>query len=93
MSIEVEVGLENFDKIPLLEKPKPKRLAEGWANPKWRWAAALGGTLVLAAATGLFVHFHARESTDDAQVDGHLAPISRRFPAMWSRCWWTTTSR
>ncbi len=79
MSIEVEVGLENFDKVPLLEKPKPKRLAEGWANPKWRWAAALGGTLVLAAATGLFLHFHARESTDDAQVDGHLAPISAKI--------------
>lgn len=79
MSIEVEVGLENFDKIPLLERPKPKRLAEGWANPKWRWAAALGGTLVLAAATELFVHFHARESTDDAQVDGHLAPISAKI--------------
>jgi len=79
MSIEVEVGLENFDKVPLLEKPKPKRLAEGWANPKWRWAAAFGGTLVLAAATGLFLHFHARESTDDAQVDGHLAPISAKI--------------
>ncbi len=79
MSIEVEVGLENFDKVPLLEKPKPKRLAEGWANPKWRWAAALGGTLVLAAATGLFLHFHARESTDDAQVDRHLAPISAKI--------------
>ncbi len=79
MSIEVEVGLENFDKVPLFEKPKPSRLAQGWANPKARWAAVLGGAVALAVATSLFLHFHARETTDDAQVDGHLAPISAKI--------------
>src|SRR5947209_20266531 len=79
MSIEVEVGLENFDKVPLLEKPKPGRLAEGWANPKLRWALMLGGVVTLALVTVLFLYFHARETTDDAQVDGHLAPVSAKI--------------
>ena len=81
MSIEVEIGLENFDKVPRLEKPSPKpsRMAQGWANPRLRWVAILGGALVVASATGLYLYYHARESTDDAQVDGHLAPVASKI--------------
>lgn len=38
----------------------------------------LGGIVVLVLGTGLAIYTHNRESTDDAQVDGHIAPISAR---------------
>ena len=39
----------------------------------------LGGGLILALATaGLWLHYRNRVSTDDAQVDGHIVPISAK---------------
>jgi membrane fusion protein (multidrug efflux system) len=37
-----------------------------------------GGAVVLAAIVGLVVYFHDRESTDDAQVDGHITPMASK---------------
>jgi membrane fusion protein (multidrug efflux system) len=80
MSIEIEVGLENATKAPkvteelLLEEPAPK----GFANPKVKRALILGGTVLAAAVVGLFLYFHNRESTDDAQVDGHITPMASK---------------
>jgi membrane fusion protein (multidrug efflux system) len=79
MSIEIEVGLENAVKAPriteelLLEEP-PK----GLANPKVKRLLIAGGAVVLAAIVGLVVYFHDRESTDDAQVDGHITPMASK---------------
>src|SRR5258708_2865216 len=80
MSIEIEVGLENATKAPaiteeelgLVETPK------GLANPKVRRLLFAGGTVVLAAIVGLFVYYHNRETTDDAQVDGHITPMASK---------------
>src|SRR5437764_15089261 len=36
------------------------------------------GAAVLAALTGLFFYYHNRETTDDAQVDGHITPIASK---------------
>src|SRR5262249_15569796 len=38
----------------------------------------VGGVVVLAVLTGLFLYYRNRESTDDAQVDGHITPISAK---------------
>jgi membrane fusion protein (multidrug efflux system) len=47
-----------------------------WADPLIR-RAAMGAAAVLAiAVVALLVYFHNRVSTDDAQVDGHIVPIS-----------------
>jgi membrane fusion protein (multidrug efflux system) len=79
MSVEIEVGFENATKVPrvteelLLEEP-PK----GLANPKVRRLLIGGGAVVLAAVAGLFVYFHNRETTDDAQVDGHITPMASK---------------
>jgi membrane fusion protein, multidrug efflux system len=79
MSIEIEVGLENAVKVPhdteelLLEEP-PK----GLANPKVRRLLYAGGVVVLAAIVGLFLYYHNRETTDDAQVDGHITPMASK---------------
>ena len=79
MSIEIEVGLENAAKVPkvtedlqLVEAPK------GVRNPRVRRLLAAGGAVVLAAIVGLVVYYHDRESTDDAQVDGHITPIASK---------------
>jgi membrane fusion protein (multidrug efflux system) len=40
----------------------------------------LGGAIVLAAvALGFWLHYRYRVSTDDAQVDGHIAPIASKI--------------
>jgi len=80
MSVEIEVGLENATKLPRvteelsLEEEAPK----GLANPKTKRLVFGAGALVLAAVAGLFLYYHNRESTDDAQVDGHITPIASK---------------
>jgi membrane fusion protein (multidrug efflux system) len=81
MSVEIEVGLENatrvkpgLEDIPVEEPPK-----KGFANPKVRRLAIVGGLVVVAVVAALFVYYHNRESTDDAQVDGHITPIASKI--------------
>jgi membrane fusion protein (multidrug efflux system) len=80
MSIEIEVGLENASRAPRvieelpLEEPPPK----GLASPKLQRLLVAGGAVVLAAIVGLVVYYHDRESTDDAQVDGHITPMASK---------------
>jgi membrane fusion protein (multidrug efflux system) len=80
MSIEIEVGLENATKVPRFTQedlPLEER-PTGLANPKVRRLLVAGGTVVLAAIAGLFMYFHNRETTDDAQVDGHITPMASK---------------
>jgi membrane fusion protein (multidrug efflux system) len=82
MSIEIEVGLENASKAPrvteellLEEAPAPK----GLANPKVKRLLFAGGVAVLVALVTLLAYYHNRESTDDAQVDGHITPMASKI--------------
>ncbi len=80
MSIEIEVGLENAARVkPTLELPLPEEPPKGLAKPNVRRLLALGGGVLLLAATGLFFYYHNRESTDDAQVDGHITPVAAKI--------------
>ena len=79
MSIEIEVGLENASKVrttteELELEPPPK----GLANPRTRFLLFAGGLLVLILLISLFLYYRNRESTDDAQVDGHITQISSK---------------
>lgn len=79
MSIEIEVGLENAAKVPRVTEELPlKEAPKGLANPNIRRALGAGGAVLLAAIVGLFVYYHDRESTDDAQVDGHITPMASK---------------
>jgi membrane fusion protein (multidrug efflux system) len=80
MSIEIEVGPENATKAqPFLDVPVEKETPKGLANPKVQRLAILGGLVLLAAIVGLFLYYHDRESTDDAQIDGHITPIASKI--------------
>ena len=81
MSVEIEVGLENATKMrPALEEmPLEKEAPKGLANPSVQRVAILGGVVLIAAIVGLFLYYHNRESTDDAQIDGHITPIASKI--------------
>jgi len=81
MSIEIEV-LENAanvkpttEEIRLEQEPAPK----GLANPRTRRLLFAGVIVVLAAIVALYLYYRNRESTDDAQVDGHITQISSKI--------------
>jgi len=77
MSVEIEVGLENASKVKTtVEELKLEPPQKGLANPKTKRFLFAGGLVVLAVAVGLFLYYRNRESTDDAQVDGHITQIS-----------------
>jgi membrane fusion protein (multidrug efflux system) len=81
MSVEIEVGLENAARVKpeaqeiRLEEP-PKK---GLANPKIQRLLLIGGIVLVVILAGLFLHYHNRETTDDAQVDGHITPIASKI--------------
>jgi membrane fusion protein, multidrug efflux system len=80
MSIEIEVGLENAAKVkPAVELPLAEEAPKASLNSKVRRLVLPGGAALVAAAAGLFLYFHNRESTDDAQVDGHITPVASKI--------------
>lgn len=81
MSVEIEVGLENAAnvKVPSAEPRKPDLTPQGLVTPKVRRLLTIAGAVLLAALLGLFLYFRNRETTDDAQVDGHITPIAAKI--------------
>ncbi len=80
MSVEIEVGLENAAnvKVPPAETHKLDLDPEKQTSAKIRTRLIIGGAVLLAIFLGLYLYFHNRETTDDAQVDGHITPISAK---------------
>jgi len=79
MSIEIEVGLENATKAPKVTEELPLTEApKSSANRGIRRLLAAGGAVALATIVGILVYYHDRESTDDAQVDGHITPMASK---------------
>jgi membrane fusion protein, multidrug efflux system len=79
MSVEIEVGFENATKVPRVpEELSLEEPPKGLANPKVRRLLIGGGAVVILGITGLFAYYHNRETTDDAQVDGHITPMASK---------------
>jgi membrane fusion protein (multidrug efflux system) len=80
MSVEIEVGLENAARVPRVteEELALEETPKGLASPRIRRLLYTGGAVVLAAISGLYLYFHNRETTDDAQVDGHITPMASK---------------
>src|SRR5258708_22964459 len=47
-------------------------------NPRFRMFVIIGVVVLLVAGFFLLRYFNSYESTDDAQIDGHLNPVSAR---------------
>ena len=50
------------------------------AHPHAKWILALGAVVVIVGIFFVWRYYSVRESTDDAQIDGHIDPISPRVP-------------
>ncbi len=80
MSVEIEVGLENAARVkPLPEEISLELPPTGLANFKVRSLLIVGGVVLVAVVAGLFFYYHDRESTDDAQVEGHITPVASKI--------------
>lgn len=81
MSVEIDVGLENAVnvKVPHPETRKLDLGPQSVVSSQLRTRLIIGGAILLAAVLGLYLYFHNRESTDDAQVDGHITPIAAKI--------------
>ena len=64
-----------------LRDPAPQRLIPRRRRGPKLLRAALAGGIVLLAVAGFFLwrYLSSYQSTDDAQVDAHLYPVSARF--------------
>lgn len=60
--------------------PSRRGRAQGYfrSHPRAKWVVLIFVLLVLAGVYVVWSYYAARESTDDAQIDGHIVPISAR---------------
>ena len=82
MSVEIEVGLEKCVEGKKLRRWKNltgKKKPKGLANPKIRGLLIAGVILLVAVILGLFLYYRNRETTDDAEVDGHITPLASKI--------------
>lgn len=83
MSVEIEVGLENENavnvKAVLPEPPKQEPASKPLTTAKLRRLLMVAGGVLLALLLGLLLYFRNLETTDDAQVDGHITPIASKI--------------
>lgn len=77
--LEDLAALESDFKPDHAEDPDSQQLPQGGKQKSKRILFAFGFGLVIVAATAAWLHYRKYESTDDAQVDGHLHPISARI--------------
>src|ERR1700689_2127106 len=65
---------------PALAAAAPQEKKPGlWAKPAFRFAVFIGGVVVVAALVLFYWYSQGRVSTDDAEVDGHLNPVSAKI--------------
>ena len=64
--------------LPLPASERDLRWKQASRNPRFRVALIVGGIVLLVAGFFLWRYLGSYESTDDAQIDGHLNAISAR---------------
>jgi len=70
--------VETREHPPLPASEKDLHWKQASRNPRFRLALIVGGIVVLVAGFFLWRYLGSYESTDDAQIDGHLNAISTR---------------
>ncbi len=79
MELEEEKNVED-----LADRDMPKSLGNRVGRhfrerPLTKWLLALALVIILVGVIGAYDYFTIRESTDDAQIDGHINPIAARI--------------
>src|SRR5437764_12670120 len=77
---------ETQERAPQVQEHRPSALSERdmkWKefrsrNPRLRMFLIIGVVVLLVAGFFLWRFFNSYESTDDAQIDGHMNPVSAR---------------
>jgi membrane fusion protein (multidrug efflux system) len=71
---------ENTEPRRIGEKPSNRERAVGFFReyPIAKWILAALALVVLAGGFFVWRYYSVRQSTDDAQIDGHISPISSR---------------
>jgi membrane fusion protein, multidrug efflux system len=60
-------------------QPEPHRRRRSFlSNPRAKWGLILGGLVLLVAVFFLWRYLESYESTDDAEIDGHVNSVSAR---------------
>src|ERR1700730_18528014 len=70
--------IETREHPPLPASERDLRWRQASRNPRFRVALIIGGIVLLVAAFFLWRYLNSYESTDDAQIDGHLNSVSAR---------------
>jgi membrane fusion protein (multidrug efflux system) len=71
---------ENTEPLRIDEKPSKRERAVGFFReyPIAKWILAALALVILAGGFFVWRYYSVRQSTDDAQIDGHISPISSR---------------
>ncbi len=74
---ELNAEMKPHDAAP----PQPVDAPRGGplSNSRFRRTLLVGGVIVIVAAIAAYWYFNGRVSTDDAEVDGHLNPVSAKI--------------
>lgn len=65
---------------PALAAVAPEAKKPGlWSKPAFRFTFFIGGVVVIAALAFFYWYSQGRVNTDDAEVDGHLNPVSAKI--------------
>ncbi|HEX3351827.1 MAG: HlyD family secretion protein [Terriglobales bacterium] len=75
---ETPPAVESRTQPPLPASERDLRWKQASRNPRFRLALIVGGIVLLVAGFFLWRYLGSYESTDDAQIDGHLNAISAR---------------
>ncbi|HEV3208297.1 MAG TPA: HlyD family secretion protein [Terriglobales bacterium] len=70
--------VEAREHAPLPASEKDLRWKQASRNPRFRLGLIVGGIVLLVAGFFLWRYLNSYESTDDAQIDGHLNSVSAR---------------
>jgi membrane fusion protein (multidrug efflux system) len=79
VDIEEQVEIPRAKTEPVAREFPIDEPKKGFGNPKLRRFLLIGGVVALGLVVGLLFYYHDRETTDDAQVDGHITPVASKI--------------
>src|SRR5579871_5597458 len=76
---DMDTLIQELEQSAKGEKAAQNQPQQPRRSSKILWMSLGGAALVIAAGTWAYLHFAGRVSTDDAQVDAHIAPIAAKI--------------